>query len=63
MKDKNDVVYSIKIEDIQNVAEQELNRELTPEEVKLITNRIGDYISWYDAVALAIDEKIVRANK
>ncbi len=63
MKDKNDIVYSINIEDIQNVAAQELDRELTPEEVNIIANRIGDYISWHDAIALAIDEKIIRANK
>jgi hypothetical protein len=60
---KNNIVYSINIEDVQNVAEQELDRELTPEEVKLIASRVGDYISWYDVIALAIDEKIVRANK
>ena len=63
MKNKIGVVYSINNEDLQNVAEQELDRKLTPEEVKLIANRIGDYISWYDAIALAIDEEIIRANK
>lgn len=60
---KDNIVYSISIEDVQNVAEQELDRKLTPEEVKLIANRVGDYISWYDAIALAINEKIVGANK
>lgn len=63
MKDTVDIVYSIDIKDIQNVAEQELDRKLTPEELKLIASRIGDYISWYDAVALAINEKFVNANK
>ena len=40
---KDNIVYSISIEDVQNVAEQELDRKLTPEEVKLIANRVGDY--------------------
>jgi hypothetical protein len=34
MKDKNKVVYQITIEDVQEVALQELDRELTEEEVK-----------------------------
>lgn len=62
MKDKVEIVYSIDIKDIQNVAEQELNRELSPEELKLIASRIGNYISWYDAIALAINEKLISAN-
>lgn len=62
-KKKDEIIYSINIEDIQDVAEQELDRELTPEEVKLVADRVGDYISWYDAIALAINEKIVWEKK
>lgn len=45
--------------DIQEVADQELDRELSLEEIELVQNRVGDYISWYDAIAQAIDEMIV----
>ena len=61
MNDK--IIYSINIEDVQNVAEQELNRLLTDEELKLVEDKIGDYMNWYDAVAILIgniitDEKL-----
>jgi hypothetical protein len=58
-KKRDEIIYQLTIEDIQEVADQELGRELSPEEIKLVQNRVGDYISWYDAISLAIDELIV----
>lgn len=59
-ENENDrIIYSLSVADIQDVADQELDRELTPEEIKLVEDRVGDYISWYDAIALAIDELIL----
>lgn len=53
------VVYSINIEDIQTVAEEELDRELMPQELKLVEDKIGDYIDWFEAISSAIkDSKI-----
>jgi hypothetical protein len=62
-KKKDRIFYSLSVADIQEVADQVLDRELSPEEVKLVEDRAVDYISWYDAIALAIDELIVRNNK
>ena len=59
-KQKDEVIYYISVSDIQEVAEQELDRELSPEEIKLVQDRVDDYITWYDAICLAIDELIVR---
>jgi len=50
------IVYSLDVEDIQNVAEQELARELTDKEIELIEKRLGDYVDWYGAIASAINE-------
>ena len=61
-KKKDRIVYSISVADIQDVADEELERELTPEEVKWVENRVGDYISWYDAIALTINEMIAKKN-
>jgi hypothetical protein len=47
--------YSINIEDVQNVAEQELERKLTAKELRLVENKVGDYINWYEAILNAID--------
>jgi hypothetical protein len=46
------IIYSINISDIQTVAEQELERELTQEELKLVvdTAQSDDYFGWYDGI-------------
>jgi len=54
------IVYSISVEDIQTVANNELNRDLIPEEIKLIEDEIGDYIAWYDIVSDLIIEKNIK---
>ena len=50
------ILYSINIEDIQTVAEQELDRKLTEEELRLVENKLGDYVGWYEAILNAINE-------
>lgn len=50
------ILYSISVEDIRQVAEEEELRELTDEEIKLVGDKIGDYIGWYDAALMAIRE-------
>ncbi len=63
MKNKNNIVYQLTIEDIQEVATQELDRELTKEEIKKLIDPIAGKIPWYDAIASAIDDMIVENNK
>ena len=58
MKDKNDIVYSLNIEDIQNVAMQEIDRELSKGEIDEIKDLIGEKINWYDAILISINEKL-----
>lgn len=60
MKDKNEIIYQLTIEDIQEVAIQELDRELTKKEIKRLIDPIAEKIPWYDAIADAIDETIVK---
>ena len=62
-KKRDEVIYQLTIGDIQEVADQELGRELSVGEIELVRDRVGDYISWYDAIALAIDEKIIRGSQ
>ncbi len=56
MTERDRVVYSINVEDLQSVAEQELDRELTDEEIKLVEDRLGDYIDWYETIAMVLGE-------
>ncbi len=44
------IIYPINIEDVQNVAEEEFERKLTPKELRLIEGKIGDHIHWYEAI-------------
>lgn len=53
------IIYSINIEDVQNVAEEELERKLTKKELKIIEDKIGDYIDWYNAIDIAIQNEIL----
>jgi len=59
---KKQIIYSLTVEDIQTVAEQELERELSTEEIKKITEVIPEKINWYDAIANAINEKITASQ-
>jgi len=52
------VIYSLCIEDIQKVAEQEIERELVIEEINQIKDSIATKINWYDAIADAIYQNI-----
>ena len=54
MKSDKRVVYSINVADIQTVAQEELGRRLTDDELKRIEDNLGDYIQWHDAIASAI---------
>jgi hypothetical protein len=58
MKDKNDIVYSLNIEDIQTIAIQEMDRELTDDEIEKVKDLIGEKINWYDAILNSIIENI-----
>jgi hypothetical protein len=58
MKDKNNTVYSLNIEDIQTVSIQEWGRELTDIEIGKVKDLICEKINWYDAILYSIIEKI-----
>ncbi len=53
---RNKIIYSLCIGDIQDVAEDNLNRKLTEDELKKVVDRVGDYISWYDAIEFTLSE-------
>lgn len=58
MENKEKIIYSINIEDVQNVANQDLGRDLNDDELKLIEDKIGEYIDWFGAISNAISESI-----
>jgi len=58
MNARDRIIYSINVEDLQNVAEQELERELTDEEIRNVEKRLGEYIDWYEAIVSTLNEAI-----
>jgi hypothetical protein len=62
MKQQNfkKIIYSLNVEDVQNVAQQELERELSVEEINKIIDQIAEKINWYDAIADSIIENKIR---
>ena len=57
--DSNDrTVYSISVGDIQEVAKQVLERDLTKKEVVLVEESVGDYIDWFQAIENALRKHV-----
>jgi len=54
MRNPEDIVYSINVEDLQNVAEQELGRALTDNEIQSVARKVGDFIDWYGVVVATL---------
>jgi hypothetical protein len=55
---KSNIIYSLTVEDIQTVANQELGKDLTLDEVVKISEVIGEKIQWYEAIAGSINERL-----
>jgi hypothetical protein len=54
----NKVIYALTIDDIQTVANEAIDRDLSPEEIKKIMAPIAEKINWYDAIEDSINEVI-----
>lgn len=59
---KNETIYILSKNDIQNVAQQEIGRDLTSDEIQKIKESISEKINWYDAIADSISENINISN-
>ena len=61
--DEERIVYQLTVEDLQNVAGEELSRKLTKKEIQMVEDKIGDYIKWYDAIDSAISAMLYDKKK
>jgi hypothetical protein len=52
------MIYWLNVEDVQNVAKDELGRELTSDEIKKIVEPISENIDWTSAISIAIEQHI-----
>lgn len=53
------IVYSINVNDLQNVAEETLGRTLSDKEAESVGDCIGDYIDWVQAIENAISKVVI----
>jgi len=51
------IIYSLTIEDIQTVANAEIERDLTSDEIENLVEPIATKIRWYEAIADSISER------
>ena len=63
MSDSDKIIYSINIDDVQHVANQEFSRQLSVEELKIVEEKLGDHIDWYWAIASAINDMLHDRNE
>jgi len=50
----NRIVYSICVDDIQEIAQEDIGRVLTDKEVALVERELGDYVDWSQAISHTI---------
>ena len=55
---KDKIIYSLNIEDLQNVADDVLKRKLNANEIEILQDKIGDHIDWYNVIHSAIIQNI-----
>lgn len=55
---KTDILYSINVQDVQDVAQREFDRKLNDKEMKSVATKLGEYIDWYEAVNSAVAQTI-----
>ncbi len=53
---KNKIIYQLTTEDIQRVAVETIDRELSVLELFSITDKIAERIPWYDVISEVITE-------
>ena len=59
----NKVFYSLSFLDIQNVAEQELGRKLTPDEIDMVADAVSKRIAWYGIISDVLSVEIKDGGK
>jgi hypothetical protein len=52
------IIYSINVDDVQEVAEDVLERRLTTDEIETVDRYVGDYIDWFQAIEFAIQNHV-----
>ena len=60
---RDKIIYSLNVSDIQEIADQDLARVLTKEELKKVMELVPNHINWADAISFAIEQLELPTNK
>ena len=55
---KSTIIYSLNVEDIQTVANNDLERNLSHQEIEKVKEKIAEKIDWYHAISNSIQDII-----
>jgi len=61
--DNEEIIFSLNIEDLQCVAQEEIGRDLSADEIEAVKGRVQDSIPWYDCIFYAIDDMQIERGK
>lgn len=54
----DDIIYSLNMEDVQTVAQEEFGRILSKSEIDIIAEKIGNHIDWYSIILETIHQHL-----
>jgi len=55
---RTDILYSINVQDVQDVAQREFDRQLNDKEMESVAAKLGEYIDWYEAVNTTVAQTL-----
>lgn len=55
------LVYFLNTEDVQNIANESIGRDLTTEELSKIIEPLANNIDWAEAIEIAVEQTIVNS--
>lgn len=58
--DKSEIIYYLTTEDIQTVANDEFERDLSVEEIEKVTEAIHINLPWYEIISRSISDSIIK---
>jgi hypothetical protein len=53
-----EIVYELSVADLQTVAREVLERQLTAQEIERVANSLSDHIGWFQAIENAIHAEL-----
>jgi hypothetical protein len=59
---RTDILYSINVQDVQDVAQREFDRELNDKEIESVAAKLGEYIDWYEAVNTTVAQTLQKGE-